>query len=221
MFFRCVAALSVKTRFLHGWLGEHANNTGHVVRKRYPQITFTTLAVCVPKCAIARLLHAVLAHVCLVHRTGSNVFKNKRHTIDMKKHPHSEEGNNVQTFTNFEGFMSLKHCSWLLSLMPSVLLGYGHVACIERTVALLLSLWLSCGGGVFKTFEDVLFSIQELVTTDVGVEAGIPSTDKVVSHFAAVVKRRVSGTCQAYSRLMPGCVHVHDRHHVWADQVWL
>ena len=40
--------------------------------------------------------------------------------------------------------------SWLLSLMPLVLLDCGHVACIDKTMALLLSLWPSCGGA-FKT----------------------------------------------------------------------
>ena len=44
--------------------------------------------------------------------------------------------------------------------MPLVLLGYGHVACMDKTTALLLSLWFSCGGGAFKTFEDVLLSIS-------------------------------------------------------------
>ena len=61
--------------------------------------------------------------------------------------------------------------SWLLSLMPLVLLGCGHVPFIDKTLALLLSLWLSCGGGAFKTFEDVLFSIRN-ITTDMGVETG-------------------------------------------------
>ena len=45
-----------------------------------------------------------------------------------------------------------------------------------------------------------------------GVEAGIPSIDNVLSHFAAVKKRRDSGTFQAHSRLLPRCVHVHDWH---------
>ena len=44
--------------------------------------------------------------------------------------------------------------SWILSLFPLVLLGYGHVVCIGKTIALLLSLWLSRGGGAFKTYED-------------------------------------------------------------------
>ena len=85
-------------------------------------------------------------------------------------------------------------------------------------MALLLSLWLSCGGGAFKTFEDVLFSIRSL-TTDTSVEAGIPSNDNVLSHFAAVVKRRDSGTFQAFSRLLPRCVHVHYWHHLWAGVI--
>ena len=110
------------------------------------------------------------------------------------------------------------HPGWLLSLMPLVLLGYGHVACIDKTMALLLSLCLSCGGGALKTFEDVLLSIRSIIT-DMGVEAGIPSIDDVLSQFAAVVKRRVSGTFQAYSRLMPRCVHVHDWHHLWAGVI--
>ena len=57
------------------------------------------------------------------------------------------------------------------------------------------------------------------MTTDVGVEAGIPRIDNVLSHFAAVVKRRVSGTFQAYSRLLPRCVRVHDWHHLWAGVI--
>ena len=96
--------------------------------------------------------------------------------------------------------------------MPLVLLGKGRVACIDKTMSLLLSLWLSCGDGAFKTFEDVLLSIKS-ITTDMGVDAGIPSTDNVLSHFAAVIKRRVSDTFQAYSSLLPRCVHVHDGHH--------
>ena len=72
--------------------------------------------------------------------------------------------------------------SWLLSLVPLVLLCYGHAACFDKTMALLLSLWLSCGFGAFKTFEDVLFSIRS-ITTDIDVEAGIPSIDNVLSHF--------------------------------------
>ena len=31
--------------------------------------------------------------------------------------------------------------------MPLVLLGYWHVACMDKTMALLQSLWLACGGG--------------------------------------------------------------------------
>ena len=73
------------------------------------------------------------------------------------------------------------------------------------TMALLPSLWLSCGGGVFKTFEDVLLPIRHM-----GVEAGIPSIDNALSHVAAVMKRHVSSTFQAYSRLLPRCVHAHD-----------
>ena len=46
--------------------------------------------------------------------------------------------------------------------MPLVLLGYGHVACIDKTFALLPSLWLSCGFGTLKTFEDVLLSIRSM-----------------------------------------------------------
>ena len=88
--------------------------------------------------------------------------------------------------------------SRLPSLMPLVLLGYVHVAC---------------------TFEDVLLSIRSL-TTDMGNEAGIPSIDNVLSHFGAVIKRSVSGTFQAYSRLLPRrCVHVHDWHHFWAGVI--
>ena len=85
----------------------------------------------------------------------------------------------------------------VLSCIPLVLLGYGHAACIDKTVALLLSLWLSIGGGAFKTLED----------THTGVEAGIPSIDNVLSHFAAVIKRHVSdvlplvATVHACSRL--------------------
>ena len=72
--------------------------------------------------------------------------------------------------------------SWLPLLMPLVLLGYGHVASKNKTMELLLSLWLSCGGGAFKTFEDVLLSIRS-TSTDMGIEAGIPSIDNVLSHF--------------------------------------
>ena len=46
--------------------------------------------------------------------------------------------------------------------------------CTDKTMTLLPSPWLSCGGGAFKTFEDVLSSIKS-ITTDMGVEAGIPS----------------------------------------------
>ena len=45
--------------------------------------------------------------------------------------------------------------------------------------------------GDFKTFEDVLLSITN-INTDVGVEAGIPSIDNVLSRVAAVIERRVS-----------------------------
>ena len=102
-----------------------------------------------------------------------------------------------------------------ISTVPLVLLGYGHVACIDKTMALLLSLWLSCGGGAFKTFEDVLLSIRS-ITTDIGVEAESPSIDNVLSHFAAVVKRSVPGSFQTYSRLLPQCVHVHGWLHLWS-----
>ena len=85
-------------------------------------------------------------------------------------------------------------------------------------MALLLSLWLSCGGGGFRTFEDVLLSVRS-ITTDMGVEARVSSIDNVLSHFAAVVKRRVSGTFQVYSRLLPRCVHVHDWHALWAGVI--
>ena len=76
---------------------------------------------------------------------------------------------------------------------------------VQTTVALLPSLWLSCGGGAFKTFEDVFLPIRS-ITTDMSVEAGIPSIENVLSHFAAVVKRRVSGTFQAHFCLLPRCV---------------
>ena len=85
-------------------------------------------------------------------------------------------------------------------------------------MALLPSLWLSCGGGAFKTFEDVFLPIRSK-TKDMSVEAGIPSIENVLSHFAAVVKRRVSGTFQAFSRLLPRCVQVHDWHHFWAGVI--
>ena len=85
-------------------------------------------------------------------------------------------------------------------------------------MALLLSVWLPCGGGAFKTCEDVHLSIWS-ITTDIGVEAGSPCIDNVLSHFAAVVKRRVSGTFQAYLRLLPRCVHVRYWHHFWAGVI--
>ena len=85
-------------------------------------------------------------------------------------------------------------------------------------MALLPSLWLSCGGGAFKTFEDVFLPIRSK-TTDMSVEAGIPSIENVLSHFAAVVKRCVSGTFQAFSRLLPRCVQVNDWHHFWAGVI--
>ena len=85
-------------------------------------------------------------------------------------------------------------------------------------MALLPSLWLSCGGGAFKTFEDDFLPIRSK-TKDMSVEAGIPSIENVLSHFAAVVKRRVSGTFQAYSRLLPRCVQVHDWHQFWAGVI--
>ena len=99
--------------------------------------------------------------------------------------------------------------------MPLVLLGYEHVACVDKTKALLQSLCFSCGGGASKTYEDVLRSISS-ITTDMGVEAGIPSIDDVLSHFAAVIWRILSGTFQAYTRSLQRCVHVHDWHHLWA-----
>ena len=68
-------------------------------------------------------------------------------------------------------------------------------------MTLLLPLWLSCNGGAFKTFEDVFLSVWSITTV------------------AAVVKRRVSGMFQAYSRLLPRCVHVHDWHHLWAGVI--
>ena len=47
----------------------------------------------------------------------------------------------------------LGYVQWRLILDPIVdAAGYGHVSCIDKTMALLLSLWLSCGGGAFKTF---------------------------------------------------------------------
>ena len=98
--------------------------------------------------------------------------------------------------------------SWLLSLMPLVLLGYGHGACTDETMVLGLSLWLFCCYGASKTFEDVLLSIRS-ITTDMGVEAWIPSIDNVLSRFAAVVRRSDLGTFQAYSRFLPQCVRVH------------
>ena len=52
--------------------------------------------------------------------------------------------------------------SWILSFFLLVLLGFGHVACIGKTNALLLSLWLSCGGGAFKIYQDVLLSIRSI-----------------------------------------------------------
>ena len=109
--------------------------------------------------------------------------------------------------------------TWILSWVPLVFLGYGHVACIDMTMALLLP---------FKTFEDVLLSIRS-TTTDINIKTGIPSIDNVLSQFAAVIMRSVSGTFQAYSRLLRRCVHVHDWHHLWtgvikcafeADECW-
>ena len=52
-----------------------------------------------------------------------------------------------------------------------------------------------------------------------GVEAGFASIDNVLSHFAAVIKRSVSGTFQAYSLLLPRCAHVHEWHHLWAGVI--
>ena len=104
--------------------------------------------------------------------------------------------------------------SWLLSLMPPVLLGYGHVACADTTMALLPSLWLSYSGGAFKTFEDVLLSIRS-ITTDMGVEAGIPSIDNVLSHCRkAPFFRHVSSVLPIVVT-----VHVHDGHHLWAGVI--
>ena len=60
--------------------------------------------------------------------------------------------------------------------------------------------------------EDVLFSIRG----DMGLVASIGN---ILPHFAASIERRVSGTFQVYSRLLPRCVHVHDWHHLWAEVI--
>ena len=56
-----------------------------------------------------------------------------------------------------------------------------------------------------------------------GVVARIPSIENVLSHFAAVVKRRVSGTFQAYFPLaatVRACSRLASPLG-WSDQVWL
>ena len=92
--------------------------------------------------------------------------------------------------------------SWLLSLMPLVLLGCGHVAYIDKTMALLLSLWLSCGGGAFKTFEDVLLSTRS-ITTDMRVEAGFQ--ESITSCHTS--RLSYSAVFQARCRRTPTCCH--------------
>ena len=105
--------------------------------------------------------------------------------------------------------------SWLLQLMPLVLLGYGYTTCLDKTMSLLFSMWLACGGDQFGVLEDLLLQVRSM-TTDMGVESGIPDMENVLGGFASANNRKTSDSFRLYPRLFPRCVHIHDWHHLWA-----
>ena len=86
--------------------------------------------------------------------------------------------------------------SWLLSLMPLVLLDCGHVACKTKQ----WRCYYHCG------LLAAVLSRRLLFVQEHNHRHGRRGRDS--KHFAAVIKRRVSGTFQAYTRLLPRCVHL-------------
>ena len=102
------------------------------------------------------------------------------------------------------------------------LAGLWNVTCTDKTMALLPSLWLSCGGGAVKTFEDVLLSIKS-ITTDMDGRRGKHSNRR--SRSVALRGCREAPCVRHVSGVPPLVATVHASRLAsplgWGDQEWL
>ena len=101
-------------------------------------------------------------------------------------------------------------------ILPPVCLGHGYSTALDKTMALLWSIYLICG--TMDVMEKFLQDVRS-ISTDFGVESRIPFTPNVLEHFASYVGLKISASFRLHQWLFPFCVIIPDWNHIVANML--